>query len=144
MTESKIELTERLRREGRWGEASRFKDTTVKEFRKGMTRADATEAAWEAMAKAFPPLPPAERSPESSADNADVDPDAGLSSEERERILLADVPRMVPLIAEARVRVWVDVFGLSIPDDARADLVDGIATFAQDCMEAVRHASVPS
>ena len=33
MTESKIELTERLRREGRWEEASRFKDTAVRDLR---------------------------------------------------------------------------------------------------------------
>lgn len=60
MTESKIELTERLRRESRWEEASRFKDTAVKDFRdKGMKRSEASEAAWEAMATAFPPLPPA-------------------------------------------------------------------------------------
>ena len=39
MNESKIELTERLRREGRWPEASKFKDAAVKDFRdKGMKR----------------------------------------------------------------------------------------------------------
>ena len=32
MTESKIELTERLRREGRWPEATKFKDTALEEF----------------------------------------------------------------------------------------------------------------
>jgi len=57
MTESKIELSERLRRENRWDEASRFKDTAVKDFKsQGMKRTEATEAAWEAMAEAFPPL----------------------------------------------------------------------------------------
>jgi hypothetical protein len=57
MNESKIELTERLRRQGRWGEASRFKDTALREFRgKGMTKAEAAEAAWNAMAEAYPPL----------------------------------------------------------------------------------------
>ncbi|MCX7429147.1 MAG: hypothetical protein NTW96_26415 [Planctomycetia bacterium] len=55
MTESKIALTERLRREGRWEEASRFKDT--RDFRaKGLKRSEAGPAAWEAMATAFPPL----------------------------------------------------------------------------------------
>jgi len=64
MTESKIELTERLRREGRWAEASKFKDTALKEFRaKGMKRTEAAEAAWGAMATAFPPLPPIEPPP---------------------------------------------------------------------------------
>ncbi|MGA2033923.1 MAG: hypothetical protein ABSG68_16875 [Thermoguttaceae bacterium] len=58
--ESKIELTERLRWEGRWSEASVYKDTALRKFRaKGMKKAEAGEQAWEAMAKAYPPLPPA-------------------------------------------------------------------------------------
>ena len=57
MTESKIELTERLRSEGRWPEASKFKDTAQRAFRdKGMKRSEAPDAAWQAMATAFPPL----------------------------------------------------------------------------------------
>jgi len=61
MGESKIELTERLRAEGRWAEASDFKETARGDFRaKGMKRAEAAEAAWEAMAEAYPPLPVAE------------------------------------------------------------------------------------
>jgi hypothetical protein len=57
MNESKIELTERLRREGRWAEASKFKDTALADFRaKGMKREEAAEAAWAAMAEAYPPL----------------------------------------------------------------------------------------
>ena len=60
MNESKIEMTERLRRENRWSEASKFKDTALADFRaKGMGRQEAVEAAWEAMAEAYPPLPPA-------------------------------------------------------------------------------------
>lgn len=61
MNESKIELTERLRAEGRWAEASKFKDTALADFRaKGMKRDDAGAAAWEAMAEAYPPLPEAD------------------------------------------------------------------------------------
>ena len=57
MTESKIELTERLRREGRWSEASLFKDETLRKLRSdGMTKADAGEEAWRRMAAKFPPL----------------------------------------------------------------------------------------
>ena len=57
MTESKIELTERLRREGRWGEASRFKDEALRKLRSdGMTKADAAEEAWRRMAAQYPPL----------------------------------------------------------------------------------------
>ena len=61
MNESKIELTERLRREGRWAEAAKFKETARADFRaKGAKRAEAVEAAWEAMAEAYPALPEAE------------------------------------------------------------------------------------
>jgi hypothetical protein len=67
--ESKIKLTERLRREGRWPEATRFKDEALREFRaKGMKRDEASEAAWAAMAEAYPSLPAAE---------VPVDPAAG-------------------------------------------------------------------
>ena len=56
MNESKSELTDRLRREGRWSEASKFKDTALADFRaKGMKRDEAGAAAWEAMEEAYPP-----------------------------------------------------------------------------------------
>lgn len=56
MNESKIELTERLRREGRWPEASRFKDEALRKLRSdGMTKADAAEEAWRRMAAQYPP-----------------------------------------------------------------------------------------
>lgn len=79
MKESKIELTERLRREGRWEEASRFKDDTVKRLRgEGTKRAEAADAAWDAMAEKYPPLPPAEPKcpeppPEVETDDSDLD-----------------------------------------------------------------------
>jgi len=57
MNESKIELTERLRREGRWEEATRFKDEVLRKLRSdGMTKADAAEEAWRRMAAQYPPL----------------------------------------------------------------------------------------
>ena len=76
VNESKIALTERLRREGRWAEASKFKDEAVKKLRAGgMRRAEAREEAWEKMAEAFPP-PPTPRQPEH--------PDAAGNAEERQ------------------------------------------------------------
>ena len=46
MNESKIALTDRLRREGRWAEASKFKDAALADFRaKGMKRDEAGAAA---------------------------------------------------------------------------------------------------
>ena len=56
MNESKIVLTERLRREGRWDAATKFKHDALRDFRaKGMKRDEALDAAWEAMEQAFPP-----------------------------------------------------------------------------------------
>lgn len=58
MPESKIELTHRLEREGRWAEASVIRDRVRKERRAaGDTRDVANDAAWEAMAKEYPPIP---------------------------------------------------------------------------------------
>jgi hypothetical protein len=75
MNESKIELTKRLQREGRWDEASSFKDESIRKFRnKGMTKAEAGEEAWEAMATRYPPLPPAEHPPESAAKAPEAKP----------------------------------------------------------------------
>ena len=47
MTESKIVATERLRREGRWAEASLWRDEKRKQLRAdGQTKANANEASW--------------------------------------------------------------------------------------------------
>lgn len=71
MKESKIVLTERLRREGRWAEASKLKDTVLAECRnKGLKRDKASEAAWEAMEQAFPPLANAEAAADMRAETA--------------------------------------------------------------------------
>jgi len=61
MNELKIQLTERLRAEGRWSEANNFRETARADFRaKGMGRQEAVDAAWEAMAEAYPALSAAE------------------------------------------------------------------------------------
>ena len=57
MQESKIALTDRLRREGRWEQASMFKDDYVAKLRsEGKSRKEAQDAAWEAMEREFPKL----------------------------------------------------------------------------------------
>jgi hypothetical protein len=87
--ESKIELTERLRKEGRWSEASVFKDAEVKRLRsEGVRSVEAKEQAWRLMAEKFPPIgqplhaafadpAPGERAPSAAmaqtADNPEVD-----------------------------------------------------------------------
>lgn len=61
MNESRIDLTDRLRTEGRWAEASQFKDQELRKLRVGgMSKSEASETAWEAMAEKYPPLPDVE------------------------------------------------------------------------------------
>jgi hypothetical protein len=56
MLESKVEITKRLQTEGRWDEASRYRDEVRQKFRtEDATRAEANERAWEAMAEKYPP-----------------------------------------------------------------------------------------
>jgi hypothetical protein len=56
--ESKIEATDRLRREGRWSEASAFRDEEQQRLRAdGFGHREATEASWHSMIDRFPALP---------------------------------------------------------------------------------------
>jgi len=56
MEESKIAATDRLRREGRWEEASLYKDKIRKELKeKGVPRKEANEQSWSKMVETFPP-----------------------------------------------------------------------------------------
>lgn len=59
MAESKILLTHRLQREGRWAEATLFMDEERERLKAaGRRRAEANAGAWKAAAEKFPPLPP--------------------------------------------------------------------------------------
>lgn len=59
MNESKIEATDRLRREGRWEVASKYRDEVRKRLKgEGKTRTEANDAAWEAMLEKYPPTEP--------------------------------------------------------------------------------------
>lgn len=99
MDASKISLTERLRAEGRWAEASRFKDEAVKRLRaSGMKRSEAREQAWEEMAEAYPP----------------IDPEAQVVSE---------VTQWVCKAAGEEVDRWVEQHGITLPDGARESLI---------------------
>lgn len=73
--ESKIEATERLRREGRWDKASQFRDEQrIRLKEQGFSSTDAKEKAWELMLEAFPPKPLA--TPESP-----LSPDVAVQAE---------------------------------------------------------------
>jgi hypothetical protein len=63
MTESKIGATDRLRKEGRWEEASLWRDEKRKQLRADgkHNRAESNAAAWDAMIEQFRPLPPSKK-----------------------------------------------------------------------------------
>jgi hypothetical protein len=64
MAESKIVATDRLRKEGRWEEASVWRDEKSKQLRTdGQARAESNESSWDAMLKQFTPLPPSDHAP---------------------------------------------------------------------------------
>lgn len=68
--ESMSVATDRLRQEGRWNEASLFKDQAIKRLRaEGRTKGDAKELAWDEMLAKFPPLP----APKPKADPLSLD-----------------------------------------------------------------------
>lgn len=56
MNESRIEATDRLRREGRWSEASLWKDERVRQHRAEGRKGEASDLAWAEMIAEFPPL----------------------------------------------------------------------------------------
>ena len=70
--ESKIAATERLRREGRWDEASQHRDEIRRQLRAdGKSKIEAGEAAWQAMIQEFPPK--LAESKDASADQDDTE-----------------------------------------------------------------------
>jgi hypothetical protein len=80
MIESKIDLTHRLQHEGRWSEASNFKDERIASHRShGKTRVEAQQTAWDEMEEKFPAPVKADESLDSEAipaawsENAAVD-----------------------------------------------------------------------
>jgi hypothetical protein len=57
MSESRIKATDRLRREGRWDEATTYRDEMRRQFkREGKSREEAVKASWQAMLEKYPPL----------------------------------------------------------------------------------------
>lgn len=66
-SESKIVATRRLQQEGRWEEASAYKDAQIAELRaSGLKRAEAQAEAWKRMTDQFPPLEKTSSQPEDS------------------------------------------------------------------------------
>jgi len=112
MKESRIELTERLRREGRWQEASRFKDEMVRNQRaEGMKRREAGEQAWQKMAEAYPPMSPEE-----------------VRRAEKERAI-QKATALLDDTVRSSVEEWERKYGITLPEDARVGLMAYVETY---------------
>jgi len=123
MSESKIGLTERLRREGRWAEASKFKDETVKKLRgEGMKRAEAGEEAWRRMAEAYPPPAAPGPAPEPAAVHQPAADATFVDFND-------DLERRLCDAAEGEVRRWQEKYGITLPDDARNALAGEVVAY---------------
>ncbi len=76
-TESKVVATNRLKAEGRWADASLYRDERRVYWRSVDRRADAAEWSWREMVAEFPPLPKteSEAKPKATAPGPTRDPD---------------------------------------------------------------------
>lgn len=130
MAESKIELTERLRREGRWSEAMAWKDGKIKELRAaGKRKADAADEAWRLLAEKYPPLPPPEphRKQDGPGDDGSEDEEDEFDALERDIDDYESNPQIDAKLA------WLDdhyVICLGDWDDPVLDLLAGVTQVA--------------
>jgi len=80
----KTQLMDRLRREGRWADATAYRDSQRQRLRdEGVPKAVARERAWELMAAEFPELPPACETVASISQGDDMPDDAADELVER-------------------------------------------------------------
>lgn len=116
MDGSKILLTERLRAEQRWPEASKRKDELVKSLRaEGMRRAKAAEAAWERIEAEYPPLEPTAPTPMPPTETvAAVDDEtfAGLLK-----------------IVQGHIGRWCHKNGINVSPEASQELANTVCDF---------------
>jgi|SRR5208282_2562175 len=72
--EDRIDATDRLRREGRWTEASEFKERRRRALRaERVPKEEAKDRAWAEMLAKFPPLPPPSKTPKSETASGPLD-----------------------------------------------------------------------
>ena len=129
MTESKIELVQRWRCEGRAEEAARYRDGVRERLRgQGKTRKEAREGSWEAARAAFPPPQPAENLPELAPAVRATEPadEEGYSAGEKQWV--AANFNYLPDIAD-----WQATHDVMLSNDALRDL---LWLFGYYCQEA--------
>ena len=93
MQETRAEAMHRLQREGRWEEASAYRQEVRKQQRvQGKTKAKAGQIAWQMMAERFPPLGAGQGTQVAGSD--------GLSSEQFDELLRRTAGQGVDLIRD--------------------------------------------
>ncbi len=123
MRESKIGLTRRLMDEGRWDEASAFRDEVRRALRiQGKTRREAGEKAWEAVSERFPPPPP-----EPTQEIGDpIGVEAAQAESDDFVIRQGSLVEHILAHAEHEVRAWAQQHDIAIPKAAFGHLAGGI------------------
>jgi hypothetical protein len=125
--ESKIQLIERWRREGRTEEVTHYRDEVREQLRaQGKTRKEAREASWQAARAAFPPLPAAEdqlefqpvvQATEPAAQGEDRETtERGFSSVEKDWV--RQWFNCLPSLAK-----WQRDYGVTLSDDGLRELL---------------------
>ena len=133
MNESKSDLTDRLRREGRWAEASLRKDAIKNELRAtGMPRREAGEEAWKRIAEEFPPLPEPDATGEpntADGDPADAKKKYDAQLDRYYDILTKNVRKVIAS--------FVSSFEVELTDDARRSLESDFVWLVDDYVRGI-------
>jgi hypothetical protein len=96
MEESRIEITDRLRREGRWAEASKFKQAKFNQLKaEGIRGEERKDQAWDALELAFPPLPEPEPEEPKELEDFVGDFDLGAADLPLEMEWVANHPKLI-------------------------------------------------
>jgi hypothetical protein len=134
MEESKICAMDRLRREGRWEEASLFRDEERRRLRdEGLPKAEANDRSWAAMMEKYPPI---EAAPTGAADVASVATADGDDDDED------DQPATFWMWCDASSRFdsvlkkWLSDLGVAVTDAARSEARVALLETAFDGMVA--------
>jgi hypothetical protein len=131
MQESRIEATKRLQRDGRWGEASAYRDEVRQRLRgEGKTRREAGEQAWVAMAEKFPPTEPVSRAVATM-----VEPATAVKPPAPPRVPPAN--HCVCSVADLDLQIWSDEYDVDLTDDAKGFLASLMGHYWQAGMQGV-------
>jgi hypothetical protein len=130
MLESKIAVTERLRREGRWTEASEFREQERQRLRQeGMGKEEAKEEAWRLMAERFPHS--STMAPERTASSDEMDDYPAVPSGLVPKEIFAAKPSKELTAAISWVADHICIADAA-PEDAPGSMAWSLLKFARD------------